>query len=325
MENGKIKDSQITASSYHDDTVAPSNARLHMKSVQGEHGGVWAAETNRNPQWVQIDLGAVKKVTAIAIQGHPDRQMWIKTYQILYGDDPNSLTLYGNEKIFIGNTDSNSVVKNILNPPIEAKYIRVLVKSWHRWPSMRIELYRCIEESAAKCGQNPLGMESGTIKDSQITASSYDGNTFAPWNARLQRKSVQGEHGGGWIAETNRGPQWVQIDLGTVKKVTAIATQGHPDEDVWTKTYQILSGNDPNSLTLYDNGKIFTGNTDSNTVVKNILNPPIEASYIRVLVKNWHYWLSMRIELYGCIEGNWHLFQKPYFAFKATRVKSRPK
>jgi len=151
MESGKIKDSQITASSYHDDTVAPSNARLHTNSVQGEHGGVWAAETNRNPQWVQIELGTVKKVTAIATQGNPDMDMWPKTYQILYGDDPNSLTLYGNGKIFIGNTDRNTIVKNILQPPIEAKYIRVLGKSWHTLPSMRTELYGCI---AGNCIQS---------------------------------------------------------------------------------------------------------------------------------------------------------------------------
>jgi len=155
-------------------------------------------------------------------------------------------------------------------------------------------------------------MENGKIKDSQITASSYYDHTFAPSNSRLHMKSVQGKHGGGWAAETDKDPQWVQIDLGSVKKVTAIATQGHPEEelDVWTKTYQILSGNDPNSLTLYDNGKLFIGNTDINSVVKNFLDPPIEARYIRVLVKSWHNWPSMRIELYGCIEGNWHLFQK---------------
>ncbi|KAK3722552.1 hypothetical protein QZH41_002152 [Actinostola sp. cb2023] len=91
-------------------------------------------------------------------------------------------------------------------------------------------------------------------------------------------KSVPEENGGAWAsAGSYYAPHWVQIDLGSVKKVTAIATQGHPDKGQWIKTFQISSGNDPNSLTLYDNGKIFTGNTDSNTVVKNIFDPSIEA------------------------------------------------
>ena len=137
-----------------------------------------------------------------------------------------------------------------------------------------------------------MGMKSGEIRNSQITASSHYAKGFDVLaDARLHMQP----------SET---PQWFQIDLVGVKKVTAIATQGHPVYDQWIKTYQILSGDDPNSLTLYDNGRSFTGNTDSNTVVKNIINPPIEAKYIRVLMKSWHYWPSIRIELYECIEGN---------------------
>jgi len=147
-------------------------------------------------------------------------------------------------------------------------------------------------------------MENGEIEDSQITAFSHFGQQYVPWNARLHMKSVQGENGGAWASGSYSAPHWVQIDIGTVKKVSAIATQGHPDKGQWIKTYQILSGNDPNSLTLYDNGRIFTGNTDSNSVVKNLLDPPIEARYIRMLMKSWQSWPAVRIELYECPSGN---------------------
>ena len=40
-----------------------------------------------------------------------------------------------------------------------------------------------------------------------------------------------------------------------------------------------------------------------NTVVYHILNPPIRARYIRVVPVDWHSWISMRMELYGC-KGN---------------------
>ncbi|KAK3730391.1 hypothetical protein QZH41_015610, partial [Actinostola sp. cb2023] len=144
MESGEIKDSQITASSYDGKRFnAPSNARLHMQPVEGKSGGAWASGSSKSPQWVQIDLGAVKKVTAIATQGHPDKKLWIKTYQILYGNDRNYLAWYGNWRLFTGNTDRNSVVKHILNPPVEARYIVVMMKSWQWWPAMRIELYGC--------------------------------------------------------------------------------------------------------------------------------------------------------------------------------------
>ena len=40
-----------------------------------------------------------------------------------------------------------------------------------------------------------------------------------------------------------------------------------------------------------------------NTVVYHVLNPPIRARYIRVVPVDWHNWISMRMELYGC-QGN---------------------
>ncbi|KAK3706072.1 hypothetical protein QZH41_014681 [Actinostola sp. cb2023] len=149
--------------------------------------------------------------------------------------------------------------------------------------------------------EGPLGMESGNIKDYQITASSHWRPQYVPWNARLHLKSVAGVIGGGW-ASGSLFPRWIQIDLGAVKKVTAIATQGLQDIHLseWTQTYQILYGDDPMFLTLYNNGKVFRGNMDRNSVVKNMFNPPIKARYIRVLVRYWHRWPAMRIELYGC-------------------------
>ncbi|CAH3103665.1 unnamed protein product, partial [Porites lobata] len=47
----------------------------------------------------------------------------------------------------------------------------------------------------------------------------------------------------------------------------------------------------------------FTGNTDRNTVVLNVLHPSIDARYIRVNPKTWNSHISMRMELLGCPSG----------------------
>ena len=49
--------------------------------------------------------------------------------------------------------------------------------------------------------------------------------------------------------------------------------------------------------------KVFTGNSDQDTVVKHALIPPIEARYIRLIPTTWNHHISMRMELYGCF-GN---------------------
>lgn len=65
-----------------------------------------------------------------------------------------------------------------------------------------------------------LGMESGTILDSEISASSqYDSNHFA----RQGRLNFRG----GWRAAVDDENQWLQIDLGKgFANVTRVGTQG---------------------------------------------------------------------------------------------------
>lgn len=46
--------------------------------------------------------------------------------------------------------------------------------------------------------------------------------------------------------------------------------------------------------------KIFYANHDSETVVYNVLAPPITARLIRILPVEWHNQISMRLEIYGC-------------------------
>ena len=54
---------------------------------------------------------------------------------------------------------------------------------------------------------------------------------------------------------------------------------------------------------LYCKFKVFTGNVDQNTVVYHNLDPPITARYIRFKPVEWQDWISMRVELYGCVQG----------------------
>ena len=75
----------------------------------------------------------------------------------------------------------------------------------------------------------------------------------------------------------------------------------------WIKTYAVSYGWNPESLTLYDRGNIFKGNREKHLAVKHIFNPPIEAKYIRVLMKSWHWSPVMRMELYGCVLGNYNV------------------
>ena len=100
----------------------------------------------------------------------------------------------------------------------------------------------------------PLGMESGQIPNSAITASSElpPNPYWAPSNSRLHFK---GGHAplryGAWIPRKQDNNQWLQVDFGTKTKVTAISTQGYYTARHWVKSYSLRYSNDGSYFQQY--------------------------------------------------------------------------
>ena len=86
MENGQIRDSQITASSQWDVNHGPTNARLNIKA-RGGRTGAWSSRRNDVNQWLQIDFKYRATITEILTQGRKSYNQWIKTYTVSYSDD----------------------------------------------------------------------------------------------------------------------------------------------------------------------------------------------------------------------------------------------
>ena len=71
-----------------------------------------------------------------------------------------------------------------------------------------------------------LGMESGAIADSQLTASSELDSDHGIKRARLHTKETDAYSRGSWVSATNDMNQWYQVDLGKITPVVYLATQG---------------------------------------------------------------------------------------------------
>uniref|UniRef100_A0A8C9FGM0 Coagulation factor V n=1 Tax=Pavo cristatus TaxID=9049 RepID=A0A8C9FGM0_PAVCR len=105
MENGEIKNTQITASSVKTSwfsTWEPSLARLNQKGKIN----AWRA-----------------KVTS-----EKEGQHTLKFY-ILY------------LQVFSGNENSSGHVKHFFNPPILSRFIRIVPKTWYNGIALRVELF----------------------------------------------------------------------------------------------------------------------------------------------------------------------------------------
>ncbi|KXJ11901.1 Neuropilin-2 [Exaiptasia diaphana] len=149
--------------------------------------------------------------------------------------------------------------------------------------------------------EQPLGMEDGRISDSQITASSWRGNDYPPEKGRLNNASPKV-----WLSRYVRNGEYIQVDLLRPTFVTMVATQGRPRTIQWITKYSLSYSSDNHKWNEYegDCAKIFPGNNDANTIVTNKLEVPIKARFLRLVIKEFHIYPSMRMEIYGCEKEN---------------------
>ena len=81
---------------------------------------------------------------------------------------------------------------------------------------------------------NPVGVSSCSIINfyNQKFSASSSRSRSAASNGRLNGNSA-------WIPSSNNNNDYLQIDLGSLYVVCAVATQGNPSADDWTETYKI--------------------------------------------------------------------------------------
>ncbi|XP_049325040.1 EGF-like repeat and discoidin I-like domain-containing protein 3 isoform X1 [Astyanax mexicanus] len=155
MKTGHIQDDQISSSSVHQTlninmfSWQPSKARLDK---QGKVNA-WTPAQNDQSQWLQVDLLLPTKVTGIITQGAKDfgHVQFVGSFKLGFSNDGEKWSIYQDEsqhrdKIFQGNSDNETHRKNVIDPPIYARFLRIIPWSWYGRITMRAELLGCSEE-----------------------------------------------------------------------------------------------------------------------------------------------------------------------------------
>ncbi|KRY50589.1 Discoidin domain-containing receptor 2 [Trichinella britovi] len=181
----------------------------------------------------------------------------------------------------------------------------------------------------------PLGMESREIADEALTASSsFDESSVGPQNARgltynrissgARRQSGQQlsspnwassirteQLGGAWCPRRQIRPdvhEWIQVDLGAARIVTAIETQGRYGDGLgqeFTTGYSVEYWR-PGMHGWYryrnqHGQEVLQGNNDTSSAVKREIDSPFVASKLRIIPWSEHTrTVCIRFELYGC-------------------------
>ncbi|KAK5860395.1 hypothetical protein PBY51_021876 [Eleginops maclovinus] len=303
MESGEISSEQITASSQYNSNWSPERSRLNYQ----ENG--WTPSDDTVREWIQVDLGFLRFVTAIGTQGaisiETKKHYYVQSYKVdlsSNGEDWVTLKEGSKQKIFEGNQNPTDEARSFLPKQTLARYIRVRPMSWVGGICMRLELYGCRTSDYPCSGM--LGMVSGQISDAQISASSYADRGWVAENARL----LTGRSG--WTGQQTKQPfknEWLQVDLGQDKMVSGVVIQGgkHRDRNVFMKRFRVGHSLDGEEWTIVkeDNTskpKIFLGNQNQDTPelrsTGSLLTRFIRIYPERATTEG----LGLRLELLGC-------------------------
>ena len=100
-------------------------------------------------------------------------------------------------------------------------------------------LPNCTSPTGCSCFL-PLGMESGYLPDSALSASSsYDANHI-PQFSRLNKIPAKGKVGA-WCARSNNRHQWLKVFFGRETTITKVAIQGRYDayRSQWVTSFRL--------------------------------------------------------------------------------------
>ncbi|EDO37662.1 predicted protein [Nematostella vectensis] len=144
MEDGRIKDDQITQSSFIDNMSMGKHARLYLVESQPATRGAWVPSYGSFGQWIQIDFQRLVIVTKVATQGRHGNDQWITSFTISYSLDGTNWSVYqegGVDKVFVGVTDRHQVVDTVLPQPIKTKFLRITTVTCNGHCALRMEVY----------------------------------------------------------------------------------------------------------------------------------------------------------------------------------------
>uniref|UniRef100_A0A8C2UK34 Contactin associated protein 2 n=1 Tax=Chinchilla lanigera TaxID=34839 RepID=A0A8C2UK34_CHILA len=134
----------FSSSSSMSSSYAPGYAKINKR---GGAGG-WSPSDSDHYQWLQVDFGNRKQISAIGTQGRYSSSDWVTQYRMLYSDTGRNWKPYhqdGNIWAFPGNVNSDSVVRHDLQHPVIARYVRVVPLDWSAEGriGLRVEVYGC--------------------------------------------------------------------------------------------------------------------------------------------------------------------------------------
>ncbi|KAK3108253.1 hypothetical protein FSP39_004202 [Pinctada imbricata] len=334
-----VTDVQISASSSLSPKFSAEQGRIFNKATS-EHGGAWVPSKTDSKPWIQVDFNKPTLLSGVVIQGEVETNRYVTSYTVSTSVDGKTFTPYMSmpgsnvTKVFKGNADNKTPVRNLFNRNITAQVIRIYPStSSPEGSAIRFNILGCFPATPAVVTPAPGGTDIPTpspgqggtaqptpkpscdiplgitnkaiIADTQLTASSILDGFHGAERGRIYTEK-DGSFSGGWTPSINNKRQWIQVDFFSPTEISGILTQGRSEIKYWVTKYQVYYSTDGQSFspvttsTTDKTPMVFDGNKDRSTPVKHNFPYTVIARYVRVVPVEWQQAIGLRFELIGC-------------------------
>lgn len=118
--------------------IGKGYASGRMNSKQG-----WSAKDNKVGEWMEVDTGSIQSISGVITQGRRNHAQWVKSFTVSVSEDAKTWRWVACERIFQGNVNKNTKVKNWFHEPVHARYLRFYPQTWNGHISMRAGVLVC--------------------------------------------------------------------------------------------------------------------------------------------------------------------------------------
>ncbi|XP_077495549.1 uncharacterized protein LOC144106577 isoform X2 [Amblyomma americanum] len=298
-----LGDSSLKASSSQDEQSGPQAARMRSP-------GSWAPKPSTEKEFIEVDIGKSAHLYGIETKGDAALGAWLTSFTLMYSSDGVGYSQLsnadGSPKVLGANHDASSLHRQYFEEPFEARFVRIQPVSWENMAALKLDLLACAvetftvkpigtPESHAIC-REPMGLESGLLDDQALHASSERDEQHEANEGRLGAR--------GWVAGVADKHQYLQVDFGEPRELTAVVTRGRQEAAQWVTSYLVQHSNNAHRWSTIKDADgadlVFTGNFDASTPVTRVFPRAVSARYLRVVPVTWKNWIALQLEILGC-------------------------
>eukprot|EP01132_Coremiostelium_polycephalum_P002475 gene2475-3062_t len=156
-----------------------------------------------------------------------------------------------------------------------------------------------MEASLAVISQGLVNVKSSSNFSPFFGVDKIGLNYRGPNTVKIENMGSDRDGGDAWVPAYIDDKQFVLLTSETPREYMKLLTQGRGDYPQWVTSFTIRYSLDNVNYFDYKNGAVLPGNSDSNTVVTTILDPPIYARSISIHPKSWSGNIAFRMELYA--------------------------